>query len=299
MRSIVSVNPFRCRVWELHDRLEGQITEETCKAEIESFSKHGQLIPALGRPLRNDPDFEVELIYGARRLFAARHINMPLKVELRELSDQEAIIAIDIENRQRLEVSPYERGISYTQWLREGYFKSQDDICRVLRLTPSRVSRLLKVARLPSVIVNAFQAPQDIREEWALELVDAFEDPQRRASTVQKARAIGATKTRPAARVIYQQLLSTASGRRPKPSKRDEVVKGRGGTPLFRIRQQTNSLLLLLPMGRMSRKTLEEIREALTGILENDGGVPHDSLWSSSVMDHTLSPAPAREHVSS
>ena len=113
MSQIRSVNPFRCRVWDLHDRLDHLIVEDGCRNEISSFAKNGQLIPALGRPLRDDPDYEVELICGARRLFVARHLNLELLVDLRELTDQDAIIAMDVENRQRQDISPYERGLSF------------------------------------------------------------------------------------------------------------------------------------------------------------------------------------------
>jgi hypothetical protein len=84
MRSIVAVNPFRCRLWAFHDRLEEHVNAETC------------------------------------RLFVARHLNAQLLVEMRPMSDLEAIVAIDIENRQRVDVSPYERGLSFAQWLRAG-----------------------------------------------------------------------------------------------------------------------------------------------------------------------------------
>ena len=296
MGSIVSLSPFRCRVWALHDRLEGQITEETCKTEIASFLKHGQLIPALGRPLKGNADYDVELICGARRLFAARHINIPLKVELRDLSDQEAIIAMDIENRQRLALSPYERGLSYALLLREGYFKSQDELCRALKISATRISRLLKVARLPTVIVNAFQTPLDIREEWALELVAALEEPHRRALTLQRARAITNSPERTPAVQIYQQLLLPEQKRRPKLMRHDEVIKDSNGVPLFRIRLQTNAMAVLLPMRKISRETLGEIKAALTDILQSKGGdrrepsrpeVPHHRIKA-------IGPAPQR-----
>jgi hypothetical protein len=48
----VWVDPFRCRMWSLHDRMEEYLNEETCRAEIQSFLKNGQLIPVLGRRLR-------------------------------------------------------------------------------------------------------------------------------------------------------------------------------------------------------------------------------------------------------
>src|SRR6185437_1019895 len=117
MSHITSVNPFRCRMWDLHDRLEYLILEDTCRAEIASFEKYGQLIATLGRPLRGDPDYDIELVCGARRLFVARHLNVDLLVEVREMTDQDAIIAMDMENRQRRDVSPYERGLSFARSL--------------------------------------------------------------------------------------------------------------------------------------------------------------------------------------
>ena len=99
MSNIVSVDPLLCKMWHLHDRLEHLIVEDTCRAEIHSFAKHGQLVAALGRPVRADPDNDVELICGARRLFVARHLNVQLLVEVREMTDRAAVIARDIENR--------------------------------------------------------------------------------------------------------------------------------------------------------------------------------------------------------
>ena len=80
-RHIIEVNPFRCRIWTMHDRIEEHITEESCADEIKSFAAHGQLIPALGRPIREDIGHDVEIICGARRLFVARHLNVPLRAQ--------------------------------------------------------------------------------------------------------------------------------------------------------------------------------------------------------------------------
>ena len=159
MRKLLSVNPFRACMWSLHDRCDRHVNEQTCRAEIESFETRGQLVPALGRPLRDDPDHDVELIYGARRLFVARHLNRSLLVDVREMSDREAIVAMDVENRQRTDISSYERGVSYARWLRNGHFGSQEDIARALRISSSQVSRLLRLAKLPSVILGAFTSP--------------------------------------------------------------------------------------------------------------------------------------------
>ncbi len=270
MQSVVEVSPFRCRMWALHDRLDSHLTEETCKAEIDSFCRHGQLIPVLGRALHGDPSYDVELVYGARRLFVARHLNKPLKVQLRDMSDKDAIIAMDIENRQRKDISPYERGLSYAQWLRSGYFASQDDIARALKVSSSQVSRLLKLARLPSVIVAAFASPSEICEGWGLDIIEALDDPMRRQATVDAARAMAKATRRYPAREVYQQLLTaSARGRKLKIRTHDEVVKDANGSPLFRIRQQSSSIALVLPMEKVSASMLEVIRRSISGILQH------------------------------
>lgn len=269
MKNIVSMNPFECRMWSLHDRLESYINEESCREQIQSFDKHGQLIPALGRPLVGDPNHKVELIYGARRLFVARHINMPLLVELRDISDEQAIVAMDIENRHRTDISPYERGLSYTRWLRAGYFKSQEELAKALKVSSPQVSRLLKIAQLPAVIVGAFACPADILESWGLEIADGLADPERRRLTIAAARTIAADSRCPPAREVYRRLVTAhARGRRPSMGSHDQVVKDEHGVPQFRIRQQRNSIALVLPLAKVSAQTLASLRAATLRILQ-------------------------------
>jgi ParB family transcriptional regulator, chromosome partitioning protein len=268
---ILCVNPFKCRMWALHDRLEEQITEESCRAEIESVARHGQLVPALGRRLKGDPAHEVELIYGARRLFVARHLNLPLKVELREMSDREAIVAMDIENRQRQDISPYERGLSYARWLREGHFNSQDDIAAALKVSPSHVSRLLKIARLPPIIVSAFGDVSQLCEVWALEIAGALEDPQKRQQTLKAAREIGQMRVRLGAREVCRRLLAApVLGRKPVAKRTHEVICDNMGRPLFRVRHERRAIALLLPVDRVSAAMLKEVCDGVRSFLQQD-----------------------------
>src|SRR5579872_1164089 len=268
-RRIVSVSPFRCRVWALHDRLEEYLTEESCKSEIESFTAHGQLVPAVGRPLRDDPDHDVEMVCGARRLFVARHLGVPVRVELREMSDREAIAAMDAENRIRKDISPYERGLNYASLLRAKYFSSQEEMARVLKVSASQVSRLIKVAALPTVIVAAFASPLEIREGWGLDLYRAWHDVNLRSLLTQRARSLTARAPRLKPHEVYECLMAPAGAtarRRRKPL--DDVVKGRTGEPLFRIRHQRNTLELILPNSVLSATSLDVIRRTLVNILE-------------------------------
>jgi ParB family chromosome partitioning protein len=267
--TIVSVSPHKCRMWNLHDRDPELVTEKTCRSEIASFSRLGQLVLVLGRPLRNDPMFEVELIYGARRLFVARHLNIPLRVELRELSDRDAIVAMDVENRHRQDISPYERGSSYARWLREGYFASQDDIAAALKISASQVSRLIKIGRLPPVIINAFEHPADICESWGLELASAIEDAQRRPLTVRAAREIALEPNRPAAPEVRRRLLSAGIRPRRPAANQSEVVVADDGTPLYRMRLDGSWITLRIPRRRLSTTTLQDLRSDLRALLLN------------------------------
>jgi ParB family chromosome partitioning protein len=269
MPHIVSVSPFRCRVWDFHDRLEHLIVEGTCRAEINSFSKHGQLVATLGRPVRGNPDYDIELICGARRLFVARHLNVQILVELREMTDRAAVIAMDVENRQRQDVSPYERGLSFARSLRAGHFESQDELARALKISQSQVSRLLTLARLPSIVVNAFPNPLEIREGWGPDLTAALQDVRKRDATIACARALAATAPRPSAVEVYQQLVSASvAGRKPRTGSYDEVVRDIDGTLLFRIRSQEKAIALLLPRDRISQETLNAIRDAVRDTLK-------------------------------
>lgn len=274
MANVLSVSPFCCRMWTGHARLEEHVNEGTCSDEIRSFLAHGQRAPVLGRSRRADKDQLYELVFGARRLFVARHLNVPLLVEVREMSDREAAIALDIENRQRRDVSPYERGRSYASWLRAGLFASQDELAQVLNISASQVSRLLRMAQLPTVLVSAFANPTEICESWGRHLMDAWEDPVRRSRLAAASRTLAREGNRHAAPAVFQHLISCVDGN-PKNRQintaaqhHDEVVQDDFGRPLFRLRARRKDVALLLPTMNLSDELLVEIKAKVVQILQ-------------------------------
>jgi ParB family chromosome partitioning protein len=274
-KSIVWVNAMRCRMWEKHDRLEEAVSESSCKEEIESVRAHGQIVPALARRIQGTPGYDLELIYGSRRLFIARYLNVPLLVEIRPLSDLEAAVCMDIENRHRKDISAYERGVSYERWLRAGLFRNQDELARSLKVSASQVSRLLKLARIPSVVVSAFDCPTQICETWADDLWAAWNDPQRRRVIVARARNIASEAERPSAKVVFERLTEKLArerlGKRSGASdaRSVEVVCADNGGALFRVQYLRKVVTLSIPSNMLSRDSLSKLKKSLADMLQS------------------------------
>ena len=171
------LSPFRCRVWTQHSRPEEQLTDSACKSLRESIEKNGQHQPALGRPVSDDPDFDVEIVCGARRHAVAQALARDLLVEVRPMTDAEAYVAMYEENLLREGDSPYVRGQILSRALRSRTYVSQEELGRAFNLSHPAVSRLLMLAQLPTVIITAFPSPDQIRERWASSSADCGMTP--------------------------------------------------------------------------------------------------------------------------
>lgn len=87
------------------------MNNEEMQRMIESIRKVGAITPALARPL---PDGGYELISGHRRLAACQVLGMEtMPVIVREMSDDEAVIAMVDANLQRETILPSEKAFAY------------------------------------------------------------------------------------------------------------------------------------------------------------------------------------------
>lgn len=263
----VTADPFRCRVWDFNDRIEEYVTLESCRDEIASVERAGQLVPAVGRRLQGNPDFDIEIICGARRLFVARHLKIPIRVELRELTDQHAAAAIVVENSLRKQISPYERGLWLAKLLRQKVYRSQDEMARGLDITPTQVTRLLKFAELPTLVISAFASPHDILESWAVELHKAWAD-ERHSLLSDRARALQKRAPQPPAVAVYELLLAPRkSVGRSRTRNLSRIVKSAAGTPLFRFERQRTEVVLRIPNVLVNPIVETEVTQAITAVL--------------------------------
>ncbi len=264
------VDPLRCRIWTQHSRPEERLTDEACKGLRDSIEKNGQHQPALGRPANDEPGCDVEIICGARRYSVARALGKPLLVELRNLTDAEAYVAMYEENLLREGDSPYVRGQILLRALRTGTYTTQDDLCRAFNLSHSSVSRLLTVAQLPSVIVGAFRTPDDIKEAWGVTLQKIWSDTTVRPALAEKARSLANRRIRLCSRDTFDALRSPPGGRwAPRMTYRNVPVRGTSGTVLFHEQEQLTRIAFFIPKPDLSPTRLEALKRSLVHILES------------------------------
>lgn len=268
MNATRRVNPFKCRMWTLHDRLGESITVESCASLIESLRKHAQKRAVLARPLQHDATHDFELIYGARRLFAAQHLGIELLVEVCGIDDRTALVEMDIENRVRADISPYERGLSYKSWLRGGHFSTQTELARAIGISEAQVSRLLRYAELPTALLSAFASPRDIREEWAVVLAKRCGEADGREQLIRHARAVAASARRLTPQETYEALLAAPSKVTVRSMRHDRIVRGGSGKPILRVSVRAKSVHLIVPRDAMTPSCLEEAIASVTGVLD-------------------------------
>lgn len=195
-KTLLRVDPAECRMWERHNRDYALLNEETCRDLIDGIRAQGrQEFPAIVRRVTDGPE-KYEVICGARRHFAVswlRANNYPqfrFLIEIRDLTDEEAFRLADIENRDRDDISDYERARDYAQAIALYYGGKQKAMAERLEVSEGWLSRYLYLARLPDEIVAAFPTVREIREVHARGLKPLLANPRERDKVLAEARTI-------------------------------------------------------------------------------------------------------------
>ncbi|MEX0310809.1 MAG: ParB/RepB/Spo0J family partition protein [Tateyamaria sp.] len=196
------VDPARCKMWDRHNRDYALLTEDNCRDLIDGIRSQGQQeFPAIVRPV-DDEDYDFEVICGARRHFAVswlrnnNYTQFKYLVEARQLSDEEAFRLADIENRDREDISDYERALDYADAVARYYGGKQKAMAERLEVSQPWLSRYLQLAKLPHAIVAAFPNIREIRERNARELKPLLSQPDTSRAVLEEAGAIGREQER-------------------------------------------------------------------------------------------------------
>ncbi len=276
------VDPARCRMWAGHNREYGLLNEQRCEDLIESIKAQGrQEIPAIVRRVVGDPNYDFEVICGARRHWTIswlRSHNYPefkFLIDVREIGDEEAFRLADIENRARDDLTDLERARDYLRALDAYYEGRQKTMAERLKVSESWLTRYLDLARLPTELTRAFTEPQELGVRNAIALKSLLKPEDRRERAFKEAGRLAKAQEEsgqpmPVLEVLKALTLAVAppkrSGSPKKSGSTTTTVSTEGGKAVLRVEgaDRKGVRLTLLNKGGASREDAERaIREVL------------------------------------
>ncbi len=148
---------------------------EEFKAEIKSAGGNIQPIKVRGVFPKNTPLQTYEIIFGHRRHRACLELGIAVFALIEDASDKQLFEEMDRENRQREDLTPYEQGEMYRKALDEGLYPSMRNMVESLQVNLGNASTYIKLARMPDVVLDAFEARLDIQQRWIKPLAGAIE----------------------------------------------------------------------------------------------------------------------------
>jgi len=147
--------------------------DEDMDAFIASIRDQGQRTPILLRPHPENRG-RYQIAFGHRRYRALKILGRPVRAMVKQLTDEELVVAQGQENQDRLDLSYIERALFATR-LESRQFQ-RDVICVALSIDKTEVSRMISVATaLPGELIEAIGPAQKTgRRKW-MELAKAVE----------------------------------------------------------------------------------------------------------------------------
>lgn len=163
---IVELDANAIQPSSIHDRYDEAYEAEAVSEIAASMRERGQIVPGLVRPVVGQEGV-YQIVYGRRRLAAAKQLGMKFKTAIRDLTDEEAVIFQGEENTAREDLSFIEK-CAFALAQQEVGFK-RDTICASLSTGKSHVSEMIAIAsEIPSDLLHSMgKAPGIGRPRWA------------------------------------------------------------------------------------------------------------------------------------
>lgn len=162
-RSVIEIDPHLIEGAGVQDRLESDATDDAELAR--SIAEYGQQVPVLVRPHPTE-DGRFQIVYGRRRVLAMRDLGQPVKALVRDLDDQQLVIAQGQENTARRDLSFIEK-VNFARQMEEAGY-SRKIICDAISVDKTLISRMLSVSqRVPHAVIAAIGSAHGIgRDRW-------------------------------------------------------------------------------------------------------------------------------------
>ena len=134
------------------------------------------------RAVADDPAADFEIVSGHRRHRAALALDSEVEggfpvlaiVDGKAAESRDLVLKMYRENEERADLSAFEKGTMFQQWLATGVFAEQGELAAAIGVSDATVTKYLQIADLPSFVVTAFSDPRDIAVRWSHDLVKAL-----------------------------------------------------------------------------------------------------------------------------
>lgn len=163
---IVNISPEKIEASFIEDRLRlDDRDDEDFASLIDSIRENGQQVPALLRPHPDKAGY-FQTAYGHRRVRAAARLGIEVKAIVRNLSNDELVLAQGKENTERRNLTFIERGLFAKNLSKHGF--DRKIIGDALAVQKSELSRLMGVVEsIPETVIRMIgPAPKAGRDRW-------------------------------------------------------------------------------------------------------------------------------------
>lgn len=149
----------------IQDRFEGAYDDSAMAEMLESMRQQGQIVPGLVRPT-SDGSKPFQIVYGRRRLAAARALGLKFRAIVKDLNDEQAIIYQGEENTNRDDLTFIEKCTFALAQQQAGF--NRDVICASLSTGKSHISEMIRIATtVPGDILRLIgRSPDTGRRRW-------------------------------------------------------------------------------------------------------------------------------------
>ena len=182
----------------------------------------GNVQPISVRLLTDQPG-RYEIVFGHRRHRACSELGIAVLATINTdaVSDHDLFSAMDRENRERADLSPYEQGTMYRRALDEKLYPSNRRLAEALGLSHTWVANVLQVADLPAPVVECFRSPLDIQHRHAKSIAAALDTD--RKGVLRRAEKLRVQERPKAAAAVVAALVGATNEAAEQPHQPIEV----------------------------------------------------------------------------
>lgn len=264
-RGVFELDPNRVRPSRFANRDQLAFRDEDFNDLKQSVREHnGNDIAAKVRRVTNDPNYDYEVVYGHRRHEATKLAGVPFYASIHDLTDLDLVRYMHMEN-QRLDLSPYEEGAQFLQWMDEGLYKNVTELASAIGESKAFVSQRTAIHSLPKVVFTALRDPRKLGITAWRDLCAAYRLHPEKINNIAVELATGVDEGTPMEESdVRAILLKMLQANKSEPKVKDiKSVATLSGVPLFSAEKRPSGYLIRLDSSGVGEDVQEEALKQL------------------------------------